>query len=251
MARDCLKVLLGCGMHILIDAQRWLYGGSADGLKVVASSTDPVKLMAAIAFAVLFGSVHALMPGHGKSVLVSYYLGRPSQIAGGVASSALLVLTHVGMAIVLVLTGFMVVQRTLAGAGRTPALETFSSALIIRIGAFLLVTSLRGHSHARPPSNPFLAIAAGFVPCPLTTFIMVYAVSNGMIFAGLLVTAAIDHLPACQVHDFDGVIINGSHEQALLVHPHVIEAPFDPGQRNRLYQFERLIFLGDPLRPDP
>jgi nickel/cobalt transporter (NicO) family protein len=120
-------------MHILIDAQRWLYGGSADGLKVVASSTDPVKLMAAIAFAVLFGSVHALMPGHGKSVLVSYYLGRPSQIAGGVASSALLVLTHVGMAIVLVLTGFMVVQRTLAGAGRTPAQETFSSALIIGI----------------------------------------------------------------------------------------------------------------------
>lgn len=82
------------------------------------------------------------------------------------------------------------VQRTLAGAGRTPALEATSSALIIGIGAFLLVTALRGHNHARPRSNPFLAVAAGFVPCPLTTFIMVYAVSNGMIFAGLLITAA-------------------------------------------------------------
>jgi nickel/cobalt transporter (NicO) family protein len=177
-------------MDILIDAQHWLYGGSADGLKVVASSADPIKLMAALGFAVLFGSVHALMPGHGKSVLMSYYLRRPSRIAGGVASSAFLVMTHVGMAIVLVLTGFIVVQRTLAGAGRTPALETMSSALIIGIGAVLLVTALRGHNHEQPSNNPLLAIAAGFVPCPLTTFIMVYAASNGMIVAGLLVTAA-------------------------------------------------------------
>jgi nickel/cobalt transporter (NicO) family protein len=177
-------------MHILIDAQHWLYGGSADGLKAVANSTDPIKLTAALAFAVLFGGVHALMPGHGKSVLMSYYLGRPGRIAGSVASSALLVLTHVGTAIVLVLTGFLVVQRTLAGAGRTPALETISSALIVGIGIFLLVTGLRGQHRAQPSNNPLLAVAAGFVPCPLTTFIMVYAVSNGIIAAGLLVIAA-------------------------------------------------------------
>jgi hypothetical protein len=35
----------------MIDAQHWLYGGPADGLKIVASSTDPIKLMAAMAFA--------------------------------------------------------------------------------------------------------------------------------------------------------------------------------------------------------
>ena len=34
-----------------------------------------------------------------------------------------------------------------------------------------------------------LAFATGLVPCPLTTFIMVYAVSNGIIVAGLLLTA--------------------------------------------------------------
>ena len=35
-----------------------------------------------------------------------------------------------------------------------------------------------------------LAAAAGLVPCPLTTFIMVYAVANSMIAAGLLFTAS-------------------------------------------------------------
>jgi ABC-type nickel/cobalt efflux system permease component RcnA len=28
--------------------------------------------------AVLFGAVHAMMPGHGKTVLVSYHLGQPA-----------------------------------------------------------------------------------------------------------------------------------------------------------------------------
>jgi len=34
----------------------------------------------------VFGMVHALMPGHGKSVLVSYHLGRPSRLIEGALS---------------------------------------------------------------------------------------------------------------------------------------------------------------------
>ena len=177
-------------MLSFMELQHWLYGGATDGLKTVAATTDPAKLIAAMGFAILFGCAHALMPGHGKSVLVSYYLGRPSRVLGGVASSALLVLTHVGMAVTLVLAGFIVVRRTLVGAGRMPVLEIMSSGLIIAIGLFLFIQALRGHDHSQTRNNRLLAVAAGFVPCPLTTFIMVYAVSNGIVLAGLLVTAA-------------------------------------------------------------
>ena len=157
----------------------------------MATSPDPSRLLGAMAFAVLFGIVHAMMPGHGKSVLVTYHLGRPGHVLGGVSSSVLLVLTHVGMAVVLVLAGFIVVQRTFVGAGRTPALETTSSVLVILIGLWLFVRSLKGHHHnMRTHQGRFLSIAAGFVPCPLTTFIMVYALAHGIVIAGLLVTLA-------------------------------------------------------------
>ena len=49
-------------------------------------AADPAQLVTAKSFAVLFGMVHALMPGHGKSVLVSYHLGRPGRLAHGVAT---------------------------------------------------------------------------------------------------------------------------------------------------------------------
>ena len=178
-------------MQNLIELQRWLYGGATEGLHTMASSAEPSRLLGAMGFAVLFGIVHAMMPGHGKSVLVTYHLGRPGHVLGGVASSVLLVLTHVGMAVVLVLAGFIVVQRTFVGAGRTPALEATSSVLVILIGLWLLVRSLKSHDHhSGRTQGRFLSIAAGFVPCPLTTFIMVYALAHGMVIAGLLVTLA-------------------------------------------------------------
>ena len=178
-------------MQNLIELQRWLYGGATEGLHTMATSADASRLLGAMGFAILFGIVHAMMPGHGKSVLVTYHLGRPGHVLGGVASSALLVLTHVGMAVELVLTGFMVVQRTFVGAGRNFALETTSSVLIILIGLWLFVRSLRGRHHDdERHQGRFLSIAAGFVPCPLTTFIMVYALAHGMVIAGLLVTLA-------------------------------------------------------------
>jgi len=39
-------------------------------------------------------------------------------------------------------------------------------------------------------TGPALALAAGLVPCPLTTFIMTYAVANGVVAGGLALSGA-------------------------------------------------------------
>ena len=87
-------------MDRLIEVQRWLYGGMAEGLY---STTDLRALPSLIALAFLFGVIHAFMPGHGKAVLVSYHLGWPGRWKEGVATGTLLALTHVGSAVLLVL----------------------------------------------------------------------------------------------------------------------------------------------------
>jgi nickel/cobalt exporter len=174
----------------MIELQRWLYGSATAGLKSFATGTEPGALLAGLAFAVLFGAVHALMPGHGKIALVSYYLGHPSRMIGGVTTSIILILTHVGSAIVLVLAGFQAIRVTLGGVGRAPAFEAASAVLVTAIGIWLLLRALR-HSHAHTEAESrTLAFATGLIPCPLTTFIMVYATVHGIVGAGLLLTAA-------------------------------------------------------------
>jgi ABC-type nickel/cobalt efflux system permease component RcnA len=161
----------------------------ASGLSEVAGG-DARAIFTAMAAAVLFGAIHALMPGHGKTVLVSYHLGQPAKLQEGVANGAILALTHVGLALILVLAGFAVISRAFAYGGRTPQFETASGVLIALIGAFLLWRSLKSNHHAHGKDGKTLAFVTGMIPCPLTTFIMSYALARGMLAAGLAVTAA-------------------------------------------------------------
>ena len=122
----------------MLEVQRWLYAEAGAQLKSFANGIDPLTLLMGISIAALFGLVHAFMPGHGKTVLVSYFLGRPSKVVAGLSASIILVLTHVGSAVMLVLTGFIVIRGTIGGAGRAPEFETASAAFIVLIGIWLL-----------------------------------------------------------------------------------------------------------------
>jgi ABC-type nickel/cobalt efflux system permease component RcnA len=176
-------------MNSLVAIQHWLYGGMASGLGEVASG-DTRAIFAAMAAAVLFGAVHAMMPGHGKTVLVSYHLGQSGKMREGLANGAIVTLTHVGLAVVLVLAGFTVISRAFAQGGRTPQFEIASGVMVGLIGAFLLWRSTRGGHHMHERDGRTLAFVTGMIPCPLTTFIMSYALARGLLGAGLAVTAA-------------------------------------------------------------
>ena len=174
-------------MVSIFDLQHSLYAGTLAALNGWRTA-GVVGLPPLFAAAFGFGMLHALLPGHGKSVLASYYAG-DGRWRGALASSTILILTHVGSAIVLVLCGFIVLKRTLAGAGRAPALEEASRALIMVIGLWLLWRALRPRAHGHHRSGAVLAIVTGMVPCPLTTFIMTYAAAHGVILAGLTLSA--------------------------------------------------------------
>jgi len=176
-------------MENFIAVQGWLYAGMASGLGDVANGNTRA-IFTAMAAAVLFGAVHALMPGHGKTILVSYHLGQPGKLREGIANGAILTLTHVGLALVLILAGFAVISKAFAQGGRTPQFEVASGALVALIGAFLLWRSTGKDHHLHERDGRTLAFVTGMIPCPLTTFIMSYAVARGLLAAGLVVTAA-------------------------------------------------------------
>ena len=169
-------------MDWLIAIQRGLYGGMAEGMR---SATDLSGLPTLMAAAFLFGIVHAFMPGHGKSVLVSYHLGRPSRLMEGVATGALLAVTHIGSAVLLVLAGVAVISRSVAAGGRAPAFETASAALIALVGLYLTARVIWPPEHRHARDGKVLAVVAGLVPCPLTTFILTYALARGTLVVGL------------------------------------------------------------------
>jgi ABC-type nickel/cobalt efflux system permease component RcnA len=167
--------------------QRWLYQGLAAGMGEAADGGVSVILLAT---AVAFGALHASMPGHGKMVLASYHASRGGPALMGFVSGSILVVAHVGSAIVLVLFGLGVVRASLGRSDQTIALEIASATLISAIGAWLLWKAVRGTHRHQPAGGNVLAFATGLVPCPLTAFIMTYAVQKGMVALGLIMVVA-------------------------------------------------------------
>lgn len=173
-------------MMSIYDLQRDIYGRALD-LLTAADAIGTLTVMIPSAF--LLGLLHALLPGHGKTVLASHY-GGDGRVLGAIGASAVLILAHVGSAVALVLGGSVVLTRTIGGAGRAPALEHTSQVLIVVIGFWLLWRALRPRRHPHDGSGPLLGLALGLVPCPLTTFIMTLAVTRGLVVQGLMMTAA-------------------------------------------------------------
>lgn len=88
-------------MGTILELQRWLYSGAVDALNAMHTA-GLTGLPALIGAAFGFCMLHALLPGHGKAVLASYYAG-DGRFPGAFGSSIILILTHVGSAVVIVL----------------------------------------------------------------------------------------------------------------------------------------------------
>ena len=114
----------------MIGIQHWLYSGIGEGLGSVAGGDDRAGQGRD-------GNGNSVRcrsrpdAGHGKIVLISYHLGQPSSPTAAFTNGAILALTHVGLAVALVLAGYAVISRAFAYGGRTPQFEAASGVLII------------------------------------------------------------------------------------------------------------------------
>src|SRR5918994_693887 len=171
-------------MDFLIGLQRWINTTIAADLSSFAATRDWTALLAVLPLGIVFGALHALTPGHGKTVLASYLVGSRLAALRGLGVAGALALTHVGSAVVLALAAAPILSRTLGGVGRAPVLEDVSRGLLALIGLWFVFKALRGRTHEHR-EGIVVGIVAGLVPCPLTLFAMFLALSRGIPEAGL------------------------------------------------------------------
>src|SRR5215203_701808 len=171
-------------MDVLIALQRWINASISADLSAFAAGRDLAALAGILPLGIVFGAIHALTPGHGKTVLASYLIGSRLAVVRSLAVAGALAITHVGSAVVLALAAAPILTRTLGGVGRAPVLEDLSRGLLALIGLWFLWRAWRGPLHAHR-EGVMVGVIAGLVPCPLTLFAMFLALSRGVPEAGL------------------------------------------------------------------
>jgi ABC-type nickel/cobalt efflux system permease component RcnA len=104
----------------------------------------------AILVAFGYGLVHTLGPGHGKAVVVSYFVGDGGSLRKGFTMGVLIAVFHVLSSIIVVLVmDFAVRQATGQAPSDYRAIRLGSYALIILIGAVMLRRAIRSTRHSR------------------------------------------------------------------------------------------------------
>jgi ABC-type nickel/cobalt efflux system permease component RcnA len=167
------------------------------------TTTKPLALGLLLAFA--YGAVHAAGPGHGKLVVVSYFLSREARVGRGLLMGAQIALMHVLSAIVIVVFADLLLRKGFGGApSEVPAVRLVSYGLILTIGLAMLWRAVRRarapthHEHdaqcgcgARHDESGLLSLGVGLVPCTGSILILLYAMANGILPAGLLLVGMI------------------------------------------------------------
>jgi len=209
--------LIDSAWHTLIEFQRQVNAGVAIHMRALETGNSFAAFFLGLGVAFLYGMIHALGPGHGKFVILSYFMGREVYVLRGLVMAAQMAVVHVIAAVVIVWVADILLKTSLGiGLADVPGIRAGSFLIIAGIGIYMLYQAVRGsgghththnhthdhnhhhhgHSHDHPhgashaTEGGLVALAVGMVPCPGAVLVMLYAIANDMIYPGFLLVAA-------------------------------------------------------------
>lgn len=185
-------------------------------MRAIRDGRTTGALWTGVLLAFLYGAIHAAGPGHGKLVVVTYFLSREARIGRGLLMGAQIAAAHVVSAVVIVTFADFLLRRAFGGVpAEIPAVRAASYGLIFLVGAVMLVRAIRaarqgatahdhghhhhdGHDHGhacgcapRRGEGGLLSIGVGLIPCTGSVLILLYAFANDILWAGLLLVGMV------------------------------------------------------------
>jgi ABC-type nickel/cobalt efflux system permease component RcnA len=141
-----------------IDAAR--PGVDVGGFSSLVDNRGIVLVLAAFALAVAFGAWHALLPGHGKTLMAAYMVGSETKVRQAVAVGSAVAVMHTASVLGL---GLLVVtlEQTFRPESLYPWLGLLSGVIAIGLGAHLMIGRIVAWSNARRQEAHELEHAAG------------------------------------------------------------------------------------------
>jgi ABC-type nickel/cobalt efflux system permease component RcnA len=201
------------------EGQRWLTN------YLYETDFSPLLFGLMLVAAIALGGLHALTPGHGKTLVAAYLIGSRGTVKDAMFLGGIVTFTHTASVIVIGILALAASQFIVPNV-LVPALEVLSGLLVVFIGLQLIWTRWRAtideagdhhhhehhhhrhehshgdpHSHTHAPQEPdhhhqipdrvtvrdllALGVSGGLVPCPEALGIMLIAIGLNRILLGL------------------------------------------------------------------
>jgi len=162
---------------------------------------SPWLLIVGLGLSALLGGLHALTPGHGKTLLAAYLVGSRGTAKHAAVLGGIVTVADTASVIAIGLLALVASQLILPSV-LVPALETCAGLLVVTMGIRLVRSRWRPpkanhhhdhHSHehhhspkdVRPIDLLAMGVSGGLVPCPEALGVMLVAIGVNRIVLGL------------------------------------------------------------------
>ncbi len=153
----------------------------------------------------VYGVVHAVGPGHGKTVVCSYFLSNPGSFFSGALMGNVITFVHMASAALAVGVAYALFSSGMGGfAEASRALQPVSYGLLFLMGVALFIKAVRDvfkgkmlvetscpihHDEvarsAHIKSVLTVSFVTGLVPCPGAAVILAFAIGQDVFWAGI------------------------------------------------------------------
>jgi ABC-type nickel/cobalt efflux system permease component RcnA len=175
-----------------------------ESLAAITRSLQGSRSLAGLLFvmfvSLVYGMFHAAGPGHGKTIVSSFFLANDAKLRHSVVIGYLIAAVHALAALAVVLILYYVI-RGLFSTGIEQAdhyIQLVTFGIIAVLGAFMLAGRIRGsahhhHLHAEDKGGGVtmkgllaIAVPAGAIPCPGAVAVILFALSLHMLGVSVL-----------------------------------------------------------------
>ena len=156
-------------------------------------------ILASLAAALFWGAAHALSPGHGKTIVTAYLIGKKGTARDAAALGAIVTVTHtIGVFALGLVT--LALSQWIVPDQLYPWINLTAGVLVVSIGLTVLRSRLRHahdhhHDHHREHdlsrrSLLAVGVSGGLLPCPSALVVLLAAVSLHRLAFGLVLIVA-------------------------------------------------------------
>lgn len=191
----------------------------------------PAMLFIGLCVAFGLGAMHALSPGHGKTIVAAYLVGTRGTMRHALLLGGLVTFTHTISVFALGL-GVLFFERYVAPEKVIPALGVVSGLSIMILGGYLLYQRAmalapgtgfyRGpiapHDHTHVPEGPVttasliaLGVSGGLVPCPSALVLLLSSIALGRVTLGLSLLLAFSLGLAVVLMGIGAIVLYAKH----------------------------------------
>ncbi|MFH1637035.1 MAG: sulfite exporter TauE/SafE family protein [Candidatus Woesearchaeota archaeon] len=154
------------------------------------AKSGKASLLLIILLSFVLGAMHTMSPGHGKSVIVSYLLGKHANVKNVLLIAVSTALTHISDVFVVSLLLLFLIPPFMKPI-LSEYLSIISAALILVFGIYLLVKNIRHHYHKHHHHHTrkglvIAGVIVGLAPCPTAWALYLVLINMGMYFRAFI-----------------------------------------------------------------